>query len=207
MKNGQRTIRSSSRALLLILAGTILLATLTWITVTKNSAFHSGNRRADQVPTAPVSRGNQDATGTSSLQFSISGTEVLLVDAQGRRVGFMRETGQTATEIPNSHYFESGIAPPGAESPDTIERSLVLSEEAGGIYRLLIVGQPEDTKTTTAKTASLEYKIYAFGMDEQFNESRTEISGQILSGDIVEYRVTFNPSAGELLLDKVDNGF
>ena len=206
MKNRQRTIRSRSRALLLIFLGTILLATLTWITITKNPAFHPRNRDADQVPTVPVSRVNQDANGTSSLQFGAYGTEVLLVDAQGRRAGFIRETGQTVEEIPNSHYF-AGIGPPGADSPDIIERTLVLSEEASGIYRLLIVGQPEDTKTTTAKTASSEYKIYASGMDEQFNESSTEISGQILSGDIVEYRVTFNPSEGEILIDKVDGGF
>ena len=206
MKNGQRTIRSRSRALLLIFLGTILLTSLTWITITKNPASHSRNRDADQVPTVPVSRGNRDADGTSSLQFSIIGTEVLLVDEQGRRVGFMRETGQTVEEIPNSHYFESGIVPPGAEPPDIIERSLVLSEEADGVYRLLIVGQPGDTKTAMTKTASSEYKIYASGMDELYNESSTEISGEILSGDIVEYRVTFNPSEGEILIDKVDNG-
>jgi len=121
---------------------------------------------------------------TASLQFNVSGAEILLADAQGRRVGYDVATGQVVHEIPNSFYYDSEIVPPGAEPGGTPERVLFLPEEAGGNYNLQVIG-------VSASASSFEIGIAGF--DSQFTPTENMVSGIVLPGQTAEYQVSFDP--------------
>lgn len=158
---------------------------------------------ANETPTSGgthTSAETIESSHTPSLQFEIHGVEALLVDAQGRRVGYDPVSGQVVNEISNAMYINAEIVPPGAEPTGIIKRTLFVSEHADGSYRLLVIARPTAPKTTDPSPASA-FNISTFGFDRQFHRSEMEVYGKILPGEVVEYQVQFLPDEGKLLIE------
>ena len=126
---------------------------------------------------------------SASLRFNGKGAEMLLTDAQGRRVGYDAATGQVVQEIPNSFYYDSKIVPPGGESDGVEERTLFLPRDAGGSYTL----QAVNPYATASDLAASSFQITIVGLDAQFNPTEATISGAIQPGSVATFDVTFSP--------------
>ncbi len=129
-----------------------------------------------------------DTPRTPSLQFNTQNVEIMLADAQGRRVGYTSPSGQILTEIPSSFYYDAQILPAGVPSDGSVFRTLYLPEQAGGIYTLQVIN-----KSAAAIASAHEFAIDVVGFDGQFNETSTTITGAIPSGQSATYTVDFNP--------------
>lgn len=132
---------------------------------------------------------------TPSMQFIIIGAEVLLIDPQGRRVGYDIATGEFVQEIPNSTYFDAEIVPPGAISNDIVERTLLVSENADGDYLLQVIGLAGNTKSVNAQTET-EFIFSLLGYDNQFNMLESGATGSVSPGEIIEYNISYEPDQG-----------
>lgn len=128
---------------------------------------------------------------TSSLQFLVTGAEILLTDSTGRNVGLDRSTGGFLLEIPNSFYYDSEIVPPGAEPNSILERVLYLPQDAAGSYTLQIFGPGFTSRHSKILTS--EYDVSIFGFDAQFMPTVASVSGSIAQGSVLEYDVSFVP--------------
>jgi len=127
-----------------------------------------------------------------SLEFLVRGAELLLTDAQGRRVGYNPATGQIIREIPNSFYYDSKIIPPGGQSDGIIERNLFLPNGAGGNYVVKVIGASAAASINASGAAS-DFIIDIVGFDSQFNLAEATISGAVQPGSITTFDVTFSP--------------
>lgn len=126
---------------------------------------------------------------STSLEFLARGAEILLTDAQGRRVGYDAATGRVVHEIPNSFYYDSKIVPPGEQSDGLVERTLFLSEDAMGSYTLKVVNPNAMALSLTGSN----FEIDVVGLDASLNVTEATINGTIQPGAAAEYRLSFYP--------------
>lgn len=132
-----------------------------------------------------------DSPRTASLQLSILGTEVMVVDSNLRHIGYSNFSNTIVNEFPNGMYYNSEIVPPGYEPTGIINRTLYLPEDASGNYLLRIVNNPLYALETKLETS--EFTINFRGYDEYFNLTETNLSGFINETDILEYYIKFIP--------------
>lgn len=129
---------------------------------------------------------------TPSLQINSKGVELLLTDAQGRRVGYNQETGETLYEIPNSFYVDSQIVAPNGEASGPMQRTLFLPEDAGTAYTLQAIGQVVPSGLATSSMAS-EFEISVISFDAQFNTAQTTITGDVSPDQTITFQVNIAP--------------
>lgn len=132
---------------------------------------------------------------TPSLQFNSQGAELLLIDAQGRRVGYDQQTGETLYEIPNSFYGDSQIVTPNDENSGPIQRTLFLPEDASTAYTLQAIGGSTSSSLATSSSAS-EFELSVIGFDARFNSAQSDISGYLSPGQVVTFQVHNAPGQG-----------
>ena len=129
---------------------------------------------------------------TASLQLDVSGAEVLLVDAQGRRTGYDQLTGQIINEIPEARYFSSNITPPGGQASGMTQHTLYIPYDAANTYSLQVIN-PNPLAALSEPASAQPFDITMVGFDAAFRQTDTRLSGTVTSGHPVDYGVTFTP--------------
>jgi len=135
---------------------------------------------------------------TPSLQFNATGAELLLTDAQGRRVGYERATGNVLYELPNSLYYDSQLVPPESEASGPPQRALFLSEGAGTTYTLQAMVPSASSGLATSTMAS-EFEISVISFDVQLNSAQTTITGSVSPGQAITFQVDIVPGQSIVL--------
>lgn len=135
----------------------------------------------EETPTVPA-----------SLGFSVSGAEVLITDSQGHRTGFDPATQQILREIPESIYLDTKVTPPGGTEDGSIQRNLILADNAAGNYTLHVIGV-NALAANTIVSDTTSFSISVVGFDSQFAFTEKQIVGTVSPGQIVGYQISFDP--------------
>jgi parallel beta-helix repeat protein len=128
-------------------------------------------------------RGN--GLAQAGMVFTLgSPAELLIIDSRGRKVG-KDENGIEYNEIPNAWYFEENYDDPTGEEPPATDKNKVLYilEPLENEYELEVIG-----------TGDGSYSLYSSFYDNQGNPLAKEFHSQITSGQIVRYKIFFDPS-------------
>jgi hypothetical protein len=129
---------------------------------------------------------------TPSLPFNSIGAEMLLADAQGRRVGYDRATGTILNEIPYAIYYDAQLVPPGAQASGPVRRSLFLPEGAGVAYTLQTIGAPATSGAARLSEANV-FQVEIVSTDSQFASAETSVSGSLSPGQQATFHVEITP--------------
>lgn len=130
-----------------------------------------------------------DSPRTPSLQLSITGTNVYMINSYGR-IGFDITTNTFVNSFPNGMYYDSEIVPPGYDPSGTISRTLFLPENAEGIYLMRLVPTSDQEQRSSEE---IEYNINFRGYDGDFNLIETDFSGTKEAGETIEFFISFLP--------------
>lgn len=127
-------------------------------------------------------------THTPSLQFNSQNSEMLLTTNTGQRAGWDPVTGQIYQEINNSFYFDSGV-----DSPlGLINRSLFLPQVPSGPFKIQLYSNTELARAQS--TSDPTYDLQIVGLDADFNEMSTQVSGSLADGNT--FIITYDPGNG-----------
>jgi hypothetical protein len=121
-----------------------------------------------------------------SLQLYAYGAELLLVDEQGRRVGYDANTSSILTELPQASYYDPTYVPPGADPTSEIKRVVHLSSNGAGSYIVRAI-----QASTQSREKFSSFTITAVGYDSEFNRVSTVITGDFQDGDTSSYSLTY----------------
>lgn len=130
---------------------------------------------------------NDDESISSTLQLNATGAELLLVNEDGSRVGYDKDTGDFLNDLPNSIYYGSEVVPPGASSTGEVIRTLYIAQDAEESYTLFVIADE------SMRQGQAAFKVNIVGHDEDLVRVEFQLEGAIDPGEVLQYQVVFQP--------------
>jgi hypothetical protein len=127
---------------------------------------------------------------TASLQLITLEAEILISDQLDREVGYDPSNSEFVTQIPNSFYYDADLDPTGSSPSSSIQRTLYLPDNAGGMYLMRVIGSSKEGPLPGSTT---DFEVGLFGMDRDFKLLKNSVSGEISPGEEKKFLVDYEP--------------